>query len=97
MSKQIITIIDVISKEGFPVALKGNPLHTYNGQPMVFKGSISVCLKPFPNGVPHGPGVVVSGSSIYSISGEAVALEGDKLSCGCTLKSLAGSSMSVSK
>lgn len=96
MSKRIITMADAVSAEGFPVVLIGNPRHTCNGKPMVFKGSPTVCTKPFPNGVPHGPGMVTQGSSIYTIDGQPVALEGDKLSCGCTLKSL-GSTVTVEK
>lgn len=96
MTKQIITITDVISSEGFPVVLIGNPRHTHNGKPIVFQGSPSVCMKPLPNGVPHGPGLVVGGSDIYKIDGRAVALEGHKLSCGCSLKSL-GSKVTVKK
>lgn len=88
MSKNIITMSDVITAEGFPVVLIGNPRHTFNMQPIVFRGSPSVCSKPFPNGLPHGPGIVTQGSSIYTIDGQAVALEGHKLSCGCALKSL---------
>lgn len=97
MTKPIITISDVISSEGFPVVLIGNPRHTHNGLPIVFQGSPSVCMKPFPNGVPHGPGIVVGGSDIYKIDGCAAALEGHKLSCGCSLKSLGSKKVTVKK
>ncbi len=81
--RKIIVVGDPTSHGG--KVISGSPVHSIGGKAIARKGDKVDCPAQYPNGSPHGVNEIIEGEASMPIDGIAVALEGHKTVCGCSL------------
>jgi uncharacterized Zn-binding protein involved in type VI secretion len=83
MSFKIITVGDSTDHGG--KVISGSPTHDIGGKAIARLGDKVSCPQLYPGGRPHGINKIINAHSSFTVGGIAVAVEGCKTECGCTL------------
>ncbi|BDT68003.1 hypothetical protein os1_21840 [Comamonadaceae bacterium OS-1] len=83
MGRKIIVVGDPTDHGG--VVISGSPTRNVDGKAMARLGDSVNCPQTYPGGKPHGVNAIVEGDARFLVDGIAVALEGHKTECGCSL------------